>query len=169
MTAASQAAARTAIGAGTSSLALGTTASTAKAGNYQPTWAQVTGKPTTFTPATHSHAWGEVTGKPTTFAPASHTHTVAQVTGLQGALDGKAATSHSHSWAQVTGKPSTFPPATHSHDEFARVAAAPATWLWEGTALPTAASQVHAQARVGDFIVAPNLTADPGWHRITGV
>lgn len=42
-----QAAARTAIGAGTgnSNLEIGTTASTAKAGNYQPTWAQVTGKP----------------------------------------------------------------------------------------------------------------------------
>ena len=50
-----------------------------------------------------------------------------------------------------------------------RVGAAPATWRWDGTTLPTSASQVHAQARVGDFIVAPNLTTDPGWHQITGV
>lgn len=57
----------------------------------------------------------------------------------------------------------------HTHSEFARVAAAPATWRWNGTTLPTSASQVHAQARVGDFIVAPNLTTDPGWHQITGV
>lgn len=42
---ADQAAARASIGAGTSSLAIGTTSSTAKAGDYQPTWAQVTGKP----------------------------------------------------------------------------------------------------------------------------
>ncbi len=55
------------------------------------------------------------------------------------------------------------------HAKTARVDAAPATWYWAGTALPTAASEVHAQARVGDFIVAPNLTTDPGWHRITGV
>lgn len=41
VTAASQAAARTAIGAGTSSLTIGTTASTAKAGNYQPTAANI--------------------------------------------------------------------------------------------------------------------------------
>lgn len=40
------AAARTAIGAGTSNLALGTTASTAKAGNYAPSWTEVTAKPT---------------------------------------------------------------------------------------------------------------------------
>lgn len=38
-------AARSAIGAGTSNLAIGTTASTAKAGNYTPSWADVTGKP----------------------------------------------------------------------------------------------------------------------------
>lgn len=50
-----------------------------------------------------------------------------------------------------------------------RLAAAPATWRWNGTTLPAAASQVHAQARTGDFIVAPNLTTDPGWHQITGV
>ena len=54
-------------------------------------------------------------------------------------------------------------------DAHPRVAAAPATWKWTGTTLPTAASQVHAQARVGDFIVAPNLTTSPGWHQITGV
>ena len=41
LTAASAAAARTAIGAGTSSLTIGTTASTAKAGNYTPTTAEV--------------------------------------------------------------------------------------------------------------------------------
>lgn len=41
LTAVDAAAARTAIGAGTSNLALGTTASTAKAGNYQPTAANI--------------------------------------------------------------------------------------------------------------------------------
>lgn len=41
LTAADAAAARTAIGAGTSNLAVGTTASTAKAGNYTPTSAEV--------------------------------------------------------------------------------------------------------------------------------
>lgn len=47
--------------------------------------------------------WGDVTGKPTTFPPATHNHTVEQVTGLQSALDGKAASSHTHTVAQVTG------------------------------------------------------------------
>ena len=50
LTAADATAARTLIGAGTSSLTIGTTSTTAKAGDYQPTWAQVSGKPATFTP-----------------------------------------------------------------------------------------------------------------------
>lgn len=50
ITATSQATARTAIGAGISNIAIGTTASTAKAGNYVPTWTEITSKPTTFAP-----------------------------------------------------------------------------------------------------------------------
>lgn len=70
LAAADAAAARTAIGAGTgnSNLALGTTSTTAKAGDYQPTWGQVTGRPTTFPPETHSHAIGDVTNLSTTLA-----------------------------------------------------------------------------------------------------
>lgn len=47
---------------------IGKTATTAKAGNYVPTYA-------------------EITGKPTTFAPSEHTHTIADVTDLQAKLD----------------------------------------------------------------------------------
>ena len=31
-------------------------------------------------------AWGDVTGKPSTFTPANHTHTIADVTGLEARL-----------------------------------------------------------------------------------
>lgn len=34
--------------------------------------------------------WDDVTGKPSTFPPATHSHAIADVTGLQTALDGKA-------------------------------------------------------------------------------
>lgn len=34
-----------------------------------------------------STAWGDVTGKPSTFPPASHDHAIADVDGLQAALD----------------------------------------------------------------------------------
>ena len=62
LTATDAAAARTAIGAGTSSLEIGTTSTTAKAGNYQPTWGQVSGKPGLLTEATAAPATPESTG-----------------------------------------------------------------------------------------------------------
>jgi hypothetical protein len=57
-------------------------------------------KGSTFSLSTHNHdtvykpigyvpSWSEITGKPSTFTPSSHTHTIANVTGLQSALDGK--------------------------------------------------------------------------------
>lgn len=102
LTAADANAVRSAIGAGTSDLALGTTASTAKAGNYVPTWAEVTGKPTFLTIGTtattakagnYVPTWAEVTGKPSTFAPTigstattaaagNHTHSVATTSAI---------------------------------------------------------------------------------------
>ena len=39
-----------------------------------PSWSEVTGKPSTFTPSSHNHAWSEITGKPSTFTPSSHSH-----------------------------------------------------------------------------------------------
>jgi|SRR5690625_1712988 len=51
LTAGSKSDARDAIGAGTSSLTLGTTASTALAGDYKPAWGDVTGKPSFGTAA----------------------------------------------------------------------------------------------------------------------
>lgn len=88
-------------------------------------WTDLTDKPTTFPPATHTHSVANVTGLQTaldgkqaagSYAAATHTHAVANVTGLQTALDakadaaattsalaGKAATSHTHSAATITG------------------------------------------------------------------
>ena len=96
------------------------TADTAKA----VAWDNVTGKPSAFTPATHSHAWGDITGKPSTFTPAGHKHVKADITDFPtlGTAAAKnvgdfAAASHSHSWDSVTGKPTTFAPSSHNHDD----------------------------------------------------
>ena len=48
-------------------------------------WSGVTGKPSTFTPSSHTHTKSQITD----FA---HTHTISDVSGLQTALDGKATT-----------------------------------------------------------------------------
>src|SRR5690606_27883414 len=47
-------------------------------------------------------SWSDITGKTSTFPPASHTHEIEDVNGLQSALDGKAAASHTHSISQVS-------------------------------------------------------------------
>lgn len=96
-------------------------------------------------------SWNDLTDKPATFPPATHTHAIADTTGLQTALDGKAASTHTHSlndladsdaapgqvvtWSgtawvpqdpsgggggvtsynDLTDVPSTFPPQTHNH------------------------------------------------------
>jgi len=46
---------------------------------------------TTLVPSSVSGsvAWADITGKPSTFTPSAHTHIIADVTGLQTALDGK--------------------------------------------------------------------------------
>ncbi|CAB4138891.1 Phage tail repeat like [uncultured Caudovirales phage] len=48
-------------------------------------------------------SWNDITGKPSTFPPSSHTHLISEVSALQSALDGKAATSHTHTVNQIIG------------------------------------------------------------------
>lgn len=90
-------------------------------------------KPTTMTPAAHTHGQNEVTGLTTALsgkANASHTHEQTEITGLSTALDGKAsaththtefaASSHTHTQAQVTGLGTALDGkanATHSHEQ----------------------------------------------------
>jgi len=62
----------------------------------------------------HTHLWAELTDKPSTFPPSTHSHVVADVTGLQGALDAKVdtadprltdartPTTHTHTISQIT-------------------------------------------------------------------
>ncbi|MDX2254673.1 MAG: hypothetical protein NW214_04075 [Pseudanabaenaceae cyanobacterium bins.39] len=67
--------------------------------NRQLDWDDITNKPTSFTPATHTHlkadisdlsfAWGEITNKPTSFTPATHTHLTADISGLNSAIDAR--------------------------------------------------------------------------------
>lgn len=51
-------------------------------GSTSVAWADITGKPTTFPPDSHSHTWSSVTDKPSTFAPSSHNHDQSDITGL---------------------------------------------------------------------------------------
>lgn len=55
---------RTTIGAGTSNLVIGTTSTTAMAGNNTFSWTEITGKPTTFAPTAHDHDWADIINEP---------------------------------------------------------------------------------------------------------
>lgn len=85
-------------------------------------WNDLTDKPSTFTPATHTHP--DLSAAIDAKANTGHGHTVADVTGLQASLDAKAATSHTHTVANVTGLQAaldgkqaagSYAAATHTH------------------------------------------------------
>jgi hypothetical protein len=53
-------------------------------------WADITGKPSTFPPDTHTHLWADLTDKPATFAPSTHSHPQSEITDLTADLGLKA-------------------------------------------------------------------------------
>lgn len=55
-----------------------------------------------------SISWNDVTGKPSTFAPSTHSHTISDVTDLQTTLNGKAPSVHNHSVSQITDFPASL-------------------------------------------------------------
>lgn len=74
--------------------------------NATSAWADITGKPSTFPPSSHTHPQSEITGLEAALAgkaASTHSHIIGDVTGLQSALDGKAASSHTHAQSDVTG------------------------------------------------------------------
>jgi hypothetical protein len=79
--------------------------------NGSSAWADITGKPSTFPPSSHTHVQSEITGLEAALAgkaASTHSHIIGDVTGLQSALDGKAAASHTHAQSDITGLASTL-------------------------------------------------------------
>ncbi len=66
--------------------------------------------------------WANVDGKPSTYTPSSHTHTKSQITDFPSSLPAsdvkgwaKADTKPSYAWSEINEKPSTFAPSAHTH------------------------------------------------------
>jgi hypothetical protein len=75
-----------------------------------------------------SIAWDNVTEKPTTFPPESHTHQASEIVDFTEAVE---AVSPPADWDTLANKPSTFPPSSHGHvaadvSDFSTAAAAAA-------------------------------------------
>jgi len=49
-------------------------------------------------------SWGDITGKPSTFPPATHTHEIEDVNGLQSALDAKLTATQAEAQADSTAE-----------------------------------------------------------------
>lgn len=113
---------------------IGTTATTAKAGNYTPTWAEISSvipASATFMPVVGTSAltakagnwfpsWGELLGVPSTFTPSAHTHALSDVTGLTAALAGKFAvpTGTTSQYIRGDGSLATMPVASTPSDAY---------------------------------------------------
>ena len=82
--------------------------------DYTPGWFAVA--------RTDELTWNSISGKPSTFTPSSHTHTKSQITDFPSSMPAsdvyewaKAPSKPSYSWSEITSKPSTFTPSSHTH------------------------------------------------------
>ena len=82
--------------------------------DYEPGWFAVA--------RTDELTWNAIGGKPSTFTPSSHTHTKSQITDFPSSMPAsdvyawaKASSKPSYSWSEITSKPSTFTPSSHTH------------------------------------------------------
>jgi hypothetical protein len=80
-------------------------------------------------PGARTIPWDSVTGKPSTFTPATHSQSIASITGLPDSIAAKAASGHNHSgtylplhsladsvpWAGIKNAPATYAPSSHYH------------------------------------------------------
>lgn len=82
--------------------------------DYKPGWFAVA--------RTDELTWNAIGGKPSTFTPSSHTHTKSQITDFPSSMPAsdvyawaKAPSKPSYSWSEITSKPITFNPSGHTH------------------------------------------------------
>jgi len=138
-------------------------------------WAGITGKPSTFTPSTHTHAQSDITNLVTDLAakiPATEKGAASGVATLDGAgkvptsqlpamgtgdmlkstydtdNDGIVDSAAAAPWAGITGKPSTFTPSTHTH------AQSDITNLVTDLAGKASTTHTHAQSDVTGLVTA---------------
>lgn len=114
-----------------------TTNSNSLQGNL--TWGEITGKPSTYTPSSHTHddryyTESEVDSKLSGKANSSHNHTISQIADIANASVKSAtsattaASAQSVEWNNVKNKPSTYTPSSHTHNYAGSSSAGGTAW-----------------------------------------
>lgn len=121
-------------------------------------WTDITNKPTTFAPATHSHTWNDITGKPAVIAAGADAAAARTAigAGTSNLTIGTTSTTakagdYQPTWAQVSGKPAVI--ASGADAAAARAAIGAGT---SNLAIGTTSST----AKAGDY--------QPTWAQVTG-
>lgn len=140
---------------------VGTTSTTAKAGDYIPTWSEVSGKPTLF-----PTDWASVSGKPSTFAPTIGTTAVTAKAGNYvpdwTEVTNKP-TNFTTDWALVANKPATYPPTIGTTATTAKAGNYTPSWSEIGDKPSTFAPTIGTTA-----VTAKAGNYAPTWSEVTG-
>lgn len=150
------------------------------------TWASISGKPSTFTPSTHTHTKAQITDLNASTAAGANTiaqrDSAGRLTVVAPTQDTQAATKKyvddtvtaGATWGSLAGKPSTFPPASHTHT-VAQIT--DLTIVDAATASTVPVRDTNGSITVGDPTVAAHAatksyvdgrTGSPTWGSVTG-
>ena len=106
-----------------------------KVGNGTSKWSELPYNNANNANSAGSISWSNISGKPSTYTPSSHTHSLLRIDKVTKTSVGSAMTSyeynggsavaielagadHTHPWSEIYGKPSTFTPSAHTHSNF---------------------------------------------------
>ncbi len=135
-------------------------------------WESITGKPTSYPPASHSHDWESVKDKPASFPPEAHAHGWAEV---QGKPEAFPPLDHSHPWNGITGKPEAFEPKDHAHavatkdaDGFMSAADKSIIESLSGGSVTGVKGESESEYRTGNVSLTPANIGAPGANTANG-
>lgn len=114
--------------------------------------------------------WGNVAGKPSTYTPATHSHAISDITNLQSSLDAKGTSNFDGAYSSLSGKPdlSAYSLTSHSH-AFAAITSPPTTVAGYGiTDAPKIVAAINLTAQAAN-IGTTTLYAVPsaGFYRVS--
>lgn len=114
-------------------------------------WGDVSGKPNTFVPSSHSHIVSDISNFPTSMPPTAHSHTKSDISDFPTSMT---PTEHTHTKSEITDFPVSMPPTAHTH-QASDIEGLSTTVSWDDvTNKPTSftpSSHEHTKSDISDF------------------